>query len=60
MTTNTLYPLFPLGHINVILLGWIGYKEINPVLSSMSAGRAMGTEQAVLHNYLYMDWDIPY
>lgn len=50
MATNTLYPLFPLGHINVILLGWIGYKEINPAPSSTSAGKAIVTELVVLRN----------
>lgn len=59
MAANTLYLLFPLGHINVILLGWIGYKEINPAPFSTSAGKAMVTEQAFPLSCYCMDWDIP-
>lgn len=45
MATNTLDPLFPLGHIDLILSGWMGYKELKSAPSSTSAGKSMVMDQ---------------
>lgn len=46
MATNTLYPLFPLGHINVILLEWMEYKELKSAPSSPGAGKSVVMDQS--------------
>lgn len=46
VATNTLYPLFPLGHFNVILSGWMECKELKSAPSSPGAGKSMVMDQS--------------
>lgn len=59
MAPNTLYPLFLLGHINAILLGWMQYKELKSAPSSPGAGKSMVMDLRVILYGQQMDQDIP-